>query len=559
MRKNLVATASPSVGASARRLLVLPGTPGRARKGLCITPADAAMLITTGDRVAVGGSGSLLQVPETTLSAIGRRFSETNLPRDLDVIHVMGLGDHEGRGVDHLARAGLARRFIGSHFVLSPMQQELIASNQVEAIGLPAGTVSLLYREIAAGRPGLLTDIGIGTYVDPRIGAGRMNEATAQGVGEIVELAGHEWIFYPTFNIDVALIRASAADEHGNLSMEDEAGFSDNLALAQAAHNTGGLVIAEVKRVVAAGEIPAAHVRVPGVLVDHVVVTDYPKQTPITIYDLSRTGTQRPTEQHVPAMVLDQRKVVARRAAMEIAHGDLVNLGVGIANGISYVALEEQVLDRITITVEQGLFGGLPGIGLDSGTAVNPSSIVDMSSQFDFYDGGGLDTAGLAFAQVDRHGNVNVARVGSKPIGPGGFIDISQKASTVLFCGTFRGGGLQTVVSDGQLKIAQEGRYAKFVADVDVVTFSAARAIEAGQRVLYITERALFQLTPDGIELIEVAPGIDLQRDVLDQLPFTPVQASKPRLMNPAIFAPEPFGLTLLPPRTRRKRRSRTY
>jgi len=536
-------------------MLVLPAAPGPYRPDLILSPTEASLLIEDGMRVVVGGSGSLLQVPETLLATLGDRFEATGSPQGLDVVHVMGLGDHEGRGIDHLARRGLVRRFIGSHFVLSPAQQRLIAENQVQAVGLPAGTISLLYREIAAGRPGLLTDIGLGTYVDPRQDAGAMNTVTTDGVGEIVELGGREWIFYPTFPIDVALIRASVADRHGNLSMEDEAALSDNLAIAQAARNTGGIVIAEVKRIVPAGEIPAAQVRVPGVLVDHVVITDHPKQTPITVHDPSRTGSAPGAERVVPAMVFDQRKIVARRAATELADGDLVNLGVGMANGISYVALEEGVLGRITITVEQGLFGGLPGIGLDSGTAINPSSLIDMSSQFDFYDGGGLDVACLAFAQIDRHGNVNVARVGEQPIGPGGFIDISQKAGTVLFCGTFRGGGLRTEISSGSLRISRDGCYPKFVTAVDAITFSAARALETGQRVLYLTERAVFRLDTDGLELIEVAPGIDLQRDVLDLLPFAPVMRETPRLMDFRLFAPEPFGLTLHPPRLPRRTR----
>lgn len=528
---------------------------GRSRDRLLITVDEAAALVRDRDRVAVGGSGSLLQVPESLLAAVGRRFSATGTPVGLDVLHVMGLGDHAGRGVDHLARPGLVRRFVGSHFVLSPAEQDLIARGEVEAIGLPAGTISLLYREIAGGRPGLLTDIGLGTFVDPRQQWGRMNDRTGDGLSRIVTLDGRDWLYYPSFPVDVALLRATEADGEGNLTMDDEASYSDNLAIAQAAYNSGGIVVAEVKRVVAAGRIPAARVRVPGALVDHVVLTEHPFQTPVTPADPRRTGTEQNLPVDVPALPLDQRKLVARRAAMELRRGQLANLGVGIANGISYVALEEGMLDGLTLTVEQGIFGGLPGIGLDSGTAINPSAIIDMTSQFDLYDGGALDLAGLSFAQVDRAGNVNVTRVGSTPIGPGGFIDISQKARTVLFCGTFRGGGVEVDVVDDGIRIRQEGRYGKFVDRVDSITFSAQRAHDQGQRVLYITERAVFRLGPDGVELLEVAPGVDVRKDVLDQMGFTPVLRGEPRLMDSRLFRPGRMGLVLPP--AERSRRSR--
>ncbi len=522
----------------------------RHREGLVITAEEAAALVRDRDRVVVGGSGSLLQVPESLLAAIGRRFAATGAPVNLDVVHVMGLGDHTGRGVDHLAQSGLVRRFIGSHFVLSPAEQALIACGEVEAIGLPAGTITLLYREIAAGRPGLLTDIGLGTFVDPRQQWGRMNDRTGDGLSRIVTLDDREWLYYPTFPLDVALLRATEADTAGNLTMTDEAAYSDNLAIAQATHNSGGIVLAEVKRVVGAGTIPASRVRVPGVLVDHVVVTNHPFQTPLTREDPARTGSLQNVPVEVPVMALDPRKLIARRAAMELRRGQLANLGVGVANGISYVALEEGMLDELTLTVEQGIFGGLPGVGLDSGTAINPAALIDMTSQFDLYDGGALDLAGLSFAEVDKAGNVNVTRVGSTPIGPGGFIDISQKARTVLFCGTFRGGGMRADVAENGVRIRQDGRYPKFVDHVQSITFNAARAHTQGQRVLYITERAAFQLGRDGVELIEIAPGIDLQRDVLDQMAFTPVLHRPPRLMDPRLFRPGRMGLVLSPPQT---------
>ncbi|AWB87655.1 acyl CoA:acetate/3-ketoacid CoA transferase [Mycetocola zhujimingii] len=517
------------------------------RESLRLSPEQAAELVPSAGTIAVGGSGSLLQVPESILEAIGARFAKSGSPLALDVVHVMGLGDRQGRGIDHLAKPGLTRRFIGSHFVLSPAEQRMIAANEVEAIGLPAGTISLLYREIAAGRPGLFTDIGLETFVDPRLSWGRMNACTTEGMSELVTVGGREWLFYPTFPIDVAIIRASVADEDGNLSMDEEAALSDNLAIAQAARNTGGIVIAEVKRVVPRGEIPAARVRVPGVLVDHVVETTYPMQTPVTVFDPARTGAGPATDVVVEPLPLTHLKTIARRAVAELHPGAVVNLGVGAANGISYVALEEGVLDEVTLTVEQGLFGGLPGIGFDSGTATNPSALIDMSAQFDFYDGGGLDIAGLGFAEVGRSGDVNVARVGPVPIGPGGFIDISQKADTVVFCGTFTGGGLLVRIDDGKVVIEREGRYVKFVDAVDEVAFSAEKARREGRRAVYVTERAVFELRDGGLVLTEVAPGISLYRDILDLLDFRMPVAANLKSMDPRIFQPEPMGIRLRP------------
>jgi propionate CoA-transferase len=530
-----------------------PAPSGRRPRSLLLPPDDAVALVPSAATVAVGGSGSLLQVPETLLAALERRWTRYAAPAGLTVVHVMGLGDHEGRGVDHIAIPGLVDRFIGSHFVLSPREQALIAGNEVEAIGLPAGTISLLYREIAARRPGLFTDVGIDTFVDPRRQWGRMNTRTTVGLSELVTVGEAEWLFYPRFDIDVALLRATEADPDGNVSMDDEAAFSDNFAIAQAAHNSGGVVIVEVKRIVERGAIPAGRVRIPGPLVDHVVLTDHPNQTPVTVADPRRTGVTPNTATEVEPLPFDQRKVVARRAAMELHEGDLANLGVGMANGISYVALEEGFLDRFTLTVEQGVFGGLPGVGLDSGTAINPSAIVDMPSQFDLYDGGALDFAGLAFAEIDRHGNVNVAVVGDTPIGPGGFIDISQKARTVVFCGTLRGGGVRVSLDGGRLAVVQDGRYPKFVDEVRYVSFNAERALRAGQHVVYVTERAVFRLGADGVELVEIAPGVDLERDVLAQMGFRPVLRAAPRLMEPRLFLPGPAGIR---PRPRCERRT---
>lgn len=506
---------------------------------LVLTPREAAALVPGGATVAVGGSGSLLQVPETLLTAIEERHLVDGDPTDLQVVHTMGLGDRSKRGLNHMAHEGLVRRFIGSHFVLSPDQQDLIASDMVEAVALPAGTITLLYREIAGGRPGLLTHVGLDTFVDPRQEWGRLNARTREGMSEVMRIGGRAWLFYPAFPIDVALLRATSADEHGNLSMEDEGGLSDNLAIAQATRNSGGTVIAEVKRVVAAGSIPAQSVRVPAVLVDHAVVTDFPWQTPITQYDPFRSGQLRSAAVSLPVLPFTERKVIARRAMAELSPGDVVNIGFGLSNGVSYVAAEEGLLEDLVLTVEQGLYGGLPGVDLDSGTALNPDAFIDLTAQFDFYDGGGLDVACVAMGQVDRHGNVNVSRLGGRPVGPGGFIDITQNASHVVFCGTLTGGGLQTRVGGGSIEVVREGRYAKFVADVDQVTFSGRRASAAGHEVRYVTERAVFALRDGRVVLDEIAPGLDVEADVLAHMGFRPLVSPDLREMDSRLFKPD--------------------
>lgn len=501
-----------------------------------LSPREAAAVVPSGSTVAVGGSGSLLQVPETMLAVLEERFLVDGDLSDLQVVHTMGLGDRDKRGLNHLAHAGLVRRFIGSHFVLSPAQQDLIANNAVEAVALPAGTITLLYREIAAGRPGLLTHVGLDTFIDPRQQWGRLNERTLEGLGELVELGGRSWLYYPTFPIDVALIRATTADERGNLSMEDEGGLSDNLAIAQAAHNSGGVVIAEVKRVVAAGSIPAQSVRVPAALVDHIVLTDFPWQTPLTRHDPFRSGQLRAAAISIPVLPLTERKIIARRALAELSAGDVVNIGFGLSNGVSYVAAEERLLGDLVLTVEQGLFGGVPGVDLDSGTALNPDAFIDLTAQFDFYDGGGLDIACVAMGQVDSHGNVNVSHLGGRPIGPGGFIDITQNTRRVVFCGTLTGGGLDVEVGDGGVRVLREGRYPKFVQDVDQITFSGPRASAAGHEVLYVTERAVFALRDGVLVLEEVAPGLDAEADVLAHMEFRPRVSATLRTMDPRIF-----------------------
>lgn len=507
-----------------------------AEQGKLVSVAQALAAIPSGATVAVGGSGSLLQVPETLLGELERVHLSTGTPRDLTVIHSMGLGDYSGAGLDHLAHENLVSCFIGSHFVLSPRQIALIEGDRVEAVALPAGSISLLYREIAAGRPGLTTDIGLGTFVDPRHGGGRLNASTRKEMSSIVSLSGRDWIHYPTFPITVALLQGSVADRDGNVTMTEEAGFSDNLAIAQATRNSGGVVIVEVRAVVEPGTLPGALVKIPGNLVDYVVVSTAPRQTPLIDFDETRTGMVSGAARHVVDLPENHRLVIARRAAHEIEPGQLVNLGVGMPNGISAVWAHERP-DRLpNFTIEQGHYGGVPGMGLNSGTVAFPTAVIDMPSQFDFYNGGGLDVAALGFAQADLRGNVSVSRVNGSPIGPGGFIDISQKAGRVVFCGTLTGGGLETVLDNGTLRIVSEGRYSKFVETLDEVSFSGSRAMELGQPVMFVTERAVLELTPEGLQVSEIAPGIDLEGQVLSLLPAGCRVSPTLRVMDEELF-----------------------
>jgi propionate CoA-transferase len=493
--------------------------------------------------VAVGGSGHLLQVPDGLLHALAERHEAQGEPSGLTVVHTMGIGDNVEAGLDRLARRGLVRRFIGSHYGHDPHLMAAIAADEVEAYALPGGVLSLLYREIAGHRPGLLTKVGLGTYVDPRLEGGRMNRRSSGSLVQVVQFDGEEWLFYPAFPIDVGLIRATTADVDGNLTMEDEAGFADNLALASAVRNSGGLVIAEVKRLAERGSLAPKSVRVPGILVDILVVEAEQRQTAATVYSPYRAGLLRAPDAVLEPLPLGPRKVIARRAARELRPGDVVNLGFGVATGVAAVLQEEGVYDRVVFSIEQGVIGGVPGDGLDSGTAVNAQAMIDEGAQFDLYHGGVLDVACVSFGEVDASGNVNVSKLGGRAVGPGGFIDITQNARSAIFCGTFTGGGLEVAIGDGRLSIVREGRYQKFVRQVDQVTYAASRSAAAGQTITYVTERAVFRHVDGQLVLVEVAPGLDLERDVLAVMGFRPRIALELREMDSSLFTSELTGL----------------
>jgi propionate CoA-transferase len=520
--------------------------------GKIVSAHDAVRLIRDGDTVATGGFVGIGFAEEVALALEALYLSTDEAypqaigkPRNLTLVYAGGQGDGRDKGLNHFAHEGLVRRVIGGHWGLVPKLQRLATSNQIEAYNLPQGVISHLFREIAAGKPGYLSRIGLGTFVDPRNGGGKLNARTTQDLVRLMPIDGEEYLFYSAFPIHVGIIRGTTADPDGNITMEREALTLESLAIAMAVHNSGGIVIVQVERIADRHALPAREVKIPGVLVDCVVVArpENHWQTFAEPYSPAFAGEFRVPLAHAEPMPLTERKIIARRAALELDANSVVNLGIGMPEGIAAVASEEKIIDLLTLTAEPGVIGGVPAGGLNFGAAINTQAIIDQPYQFDFYDGGGLDIAFLGLAQADAEGNVNVSKFGPKLAGAGGFINISQSAKKVVFVGTFSAGRLQVQLDDGQLRIVEDGDVAKFVQAVEHCTFSGRVANERGQRVLFVTERCVLQLTRDGLELIEVAPGVDLQRDVLDKIAFTPIVNGTPALMDGRIFRPEPMGL----------------
>ena len=502
-----------------------------------IDAADAVAVIHAGDTVASAGyAGS--GTPEQLFVSLEQRFLDTGTPRDLTLVFSTGQGDMKDRGLNRLAHEGLIRRVIGGYFGLSPKLEKLIVDNRIEAYNLPEGVLTQLYRDIGARKPGLLSRVGLGTYVDPRLGGGRMNERTSEDIVRVMRINDEDFLFYKAFPIDVALIRGTTADPLGNISIERESLALENLALAIAARNSGGIVIAQVERVATEGSLAARSIKVPGILVDCVVLAepDHHMQTYGTRFNPSFSGELRQPPSRVPAAELSDRKIIARRAVLELALNSVINVGVGsIPDQVSQVAGEERVQDLLSLVIDSGVIGGVPMGGLDFGAASNFEAVIEHANAFDFIDGGGLDAAFLGFGECDAHGNVNASKFGKRIPGCGGFIDISQNAKKVVFMGTFSSGGLDVEVRDGRVRILSEGRIPKFVERIAQTTFSADYARACRQDVLFVTERCVFRLDAGGLALIEVAPGIDVERDVLERLPFRPL-IDGPREMDPAVF-----------------------
>jgi len=511
-----------------------------------ITTADAAIaLIRDGDVVSCSGFVGI-GTPEALIAALERRFLDTAGPRDLGLVFAAAPGDGRDRGLNRLAHEGLVRRAIGGHWSLVPRLAALATTNRIEAYNLPLGIISNLYRDAAAHRAGTLSKVGLGTFVDPRQDGGRINAATTEELVRVLEIDDVEWLFYKAPTINVALIRGTTADPSGNVTMEREALVLDAQAAAMAARNANGLVIVQVERLAAADSLDPRQVVVPGVLVDCVVVasSESHQQTYATAYNAAFSSEVRvPVDRMAPAP-LDERKLIARRCAFELPLGGVVNLGIGVPEVVAAVAAEERVLGHLTLTAEPGVIGGVPQGGLDFGAAVNTQALLHQNQQFDFYDGGGLDLACLGMAEVDRFGNVNVSRFGAKLAGAGGFINISQNARQLVFAGTFTAGGLEVAIEgDGSVRIAVEGRQRKFVDAVQQITFSGRLAAQKGQSVLYVTERCVFSLGSEGLELVEVASGIDVDRDILAHMGFRPKVRLDLKTMDARIARPKPMQL----------------
>ena len=513
-----------------------------------ITAEEAALLVKDNDTVVCAGFIAS-NIPEALEIGVEERFAKTGSPRDLTVVYVAGTGNQDGSSIDHFAHEGLVKKVIGGHYNMIPNMGKLLTENKIEGWNVPQGALASMMRDSAAHRVGTITSVGIGTFADPRNGGGRLNEKTKDDICKIIELEGEEQLFYPRLPMDVAFIRGTYADEQGNVTMEKEVAPLDGTAQAMAVHNNGGIVVVQVEKVVQTGQLDPKLVKVPGIYVDYVV--EIPANDPRQLqslhceYNPAYAGNKREPVDALQPKVLDAKKIIGRRAAFELKKNCAVNLGIGVPEWVSAVAAEEGVADEMTLTVECGPIGGIPGGGLRFGGSLNAQAYVDEAYQFDFYDGGGLDICYLGLAEADAVGNVNVSRRGKRITGSGGFTDIASNSKKAIFCGTMTN-GVKIQTGDGKLTITQEGKLHKFVNKVNEITFSGPVAAKKGRIVKYVTERAVFELKEDGMHLIEIAPGVDLQTQVLDQIDFKPIiDEGYPKLMDERIFKDEPMGLEI--------------
>lgn len=487
-----------------------------ADEAVALIPDDSTLSIT-------GGGGGLCEAMRLQ-EAVERRFLNSGHPRNLTLVHALGIGNRQGTGVGRFAHHGMVRKVIGGHWVWSPKMQEMAARNEIEAHVLPGGVAMQLMREIAAGRPGLITHVGLGTFIDPRVDGGRMNDAARDPLCEVMEIDGREYLRYLPLPIHACLLKGSISDDEGNISLDEEPANVDTYAVAAAVHNSGGKVIFQVRERVPAGSLGARQVRVPAAIVDAIVVDPDQTQGYEIGYDPSISGQSRTDLPPPEDPGFSPRRIVANRARLELIDGAIINFGFGIPDEIATILAARGETDRYYQTIEHGTYGGRLLTGTLFGYARNAICMIDGPSQFDFYSGGGLDIAFLGFGQVDAAGNVNASKLGGLPVGPGGFIDIAQNARKVVFVGTFDAKGAKMVSGDGALRIDQHGQVQKFVQQVDQITFSGAQALRQGQEVLYVTERAVFRLTDTGLALTEIAPGIDAEADVLSRMAFRPAQ-----------------------------------
>ncbi|MDX2430755.1 MAG: CoA-transferase [Bacteroides sp.] len=507
-----------------------------------LTAPEAVEAIQSGDTLVVGGSGAGHGIPDKLLQALGERYVSSGQPANLTVLNPCGVGDNENRGLNFLAHEGLIKRNIGGFWGNAPKLGKLALENKLEAYNLPQGALTHLVRAIAGGEPGLFTRTGLNTFVDPEFEGGRINEITTEDLVEKHNFNGEDILFYRSFPLDVAFIRGTSADMEGNITSEEEVGTFSMLSLAQAVKASGGTVIAQVKRINESAHALPVQVKVPGILVDYVVEVPEQQMTFLTDYNEALVRKDAPFEEG--DLVLEgAKRLIARRAALELKKGYKVNLGYGMPDGVPIVAKEEKIIEDITFLIEQGPIGGVLTTGLNFGAMYNPSAIVDDGYQFDFFHGGGLDICFLGFAQVDKYGNVNSSRFGSNLTGCGGFIDISQNTRKVVFCGGFSTKTKMTFDDEG-VQIEYPGKHKKFVESVQQITFNGRYAAQKGQEVFYVTERAIFKLNPEGLELIEIAPGADLEKDVLAMMEFKPI-IKEVKQINKVVYKSSTMGFVL--------------
>ncbi|MBA1392407.1 3-oxoacid CoA-transferase [Lactobacillus sp. XV13L] len=507
-----------------------------------ISSKKAAELIP--DKAVIALDGFLgSDTPEEILECMRARFKKEGHPNNLEVWHASGIGDGKHRGTNNFAEKGFLHRLVGGHWALAPELEPLSANNDFEAFNFPQGVLSQIFRDAAAHKPVLITNVGLGTFVDPEVSGGRLNEAAKNTtLVNRINIHGKDYLAYEVPKPNVALLRGTFADEDGNITFEDEPLTLVATAIAMAAHNNGGKVFVQVKRVLKSGSMNPKDVRIPGVLVDYVVETndiEMTRQTTDTQYNPDFVKSAVIKAADAIDLPLDSKKVIARRAALFFNRksDQVVNFGIGkFPETCSLVLKEEGVSGNIMTTVEPGTFGGTPLGGGDFGAAIAPQSIIDEPYMFDFYDGGGIDLTFLGLAEADANGDLNVSKFGPKIAGTGGFVDITQNTPKIIFTGTFTAAGLKEEIKDGQLHIIQEGKVKKFVKQVQQVTFSGKVAYENKQKVWYVTERAVFELCSTGLKLIEIAPGVDLQRDVLDQMEFKPLISDDLKTMDSRIF-----------------------
>lgn len=510
-----------------------------------ISSKEAAELVKDNNVLATSGFAAL-GVPEALMKSLEKRFLEEKSPQNLTLMFAAASGDKDSKGLNHLAHEGLVNKVIGAHFGFAPKLGALMKDNKTYAYNLPQGVMCNLFRDKASNKTGTITKVGLNTFVDPRVEGGKVNPKTKEDIVQVIDILGEENLIYKCPNLDVAFVRGTYADEHGNITMDHEATYSEAACIAQSVKNCGGIVVVQVDKIVKAGTLDPKLVKIPKIYVDYIVeAEDKEDQAQILgdSYDPSLNGEVNMVVDSLIPLKLNSRKIIGRRAAMELTKGDIVNIGIGMPEAISNVANEEGIGDYFTLTVEPGAIGGIPQGGNKFGASINPDCMFDQPTQFDFYDGGGLDIAFLGLAEVDKHGNINVSKFGPKVPGCGGFINITQSSKKVFFCGTFTAKGLDIKIENGELKIINEGINKKFVDSVQQITFSGNRAMKLKQPVMYITERAVFELKEDGLHLTEIAPGIDIQKNILDLMDFTPIIDSNLKLMDKRIFVDELMGL----------------